>query len=121
MADVFGEAESDLSSIESSSSEDEQEEDGDDTSTSDDDVDDGEDVGEEGEVREKVTVGKGSAREEGDERPEVELDENNSTRVNKSNSEKVESTGKHVAVKPEARTPKWNNQRLFPPSSKCRS
>ena len=53
-------------------------------------------------------------REEEDELPDVELDENNSTEVNKSKL-------KHVTVKPQEKVPRWNNERLYPPSSKCKS
>ena len=58
-------------------------------------------MSEDGEVREE-----GGVREEGDELPDVEVDENNSTEVNKSN---LENAKKHVAVKPQAKIPKWNN------------
>ena len=48
----------------------------------------------------------GDVRKEGDELPDVEVDENNSTEVIKSN---LENAKKHVAVKPQAKIPKWNN------------
>ena len=116
MSEVFHQSdhesnhESDQSSIESSS-EDDQEYEGE-TSSSDEEGN--------GEVREESVVRdvEVEVREEEDELPDVELDENNSIEVNKSN---LEQTKKHVTVKPQEKVPKWNNERLYPPSSKCKS
>ena len=112
MAEVFHESESDQFWIESSSSEDEQEDESE-SPSSDEEGDDRGEVEEQGEVREDGDVREegwvredGEVREEGDELPDVEVDENNSTEVNKSN---LENAKKHVAVKPQAKIPKWNN------------
>ena len=111
MSEVFHESDQSSieSSIESSSSEVKQEDNEDKTSSSDEDVEERGNVADVGEVREGGELS----------------DENNSGLVKKSNLEKVKSPEKDVAVKPagkpEAKIPKWNNQRLFPPSSKCKS
>lgn len=115
MSEVFHESdyesnqESDDSSIKSSSEEDEQENEGE-TSSSD-EGDDRDEVREASVAREN-----GEVREEEDEVGEVELNEKDSTEV-----ENVENAKKHVPVKPQVEVPKWNNERLYPPSSKCKS
>ena len=112
MSEVFHQSdhesnhESDQSSIESSS-DDDQEDEGE-TSSSDEERNGL--VTEESVVRD-VEV---EVREEEDELPDVELDEKNSTEVNKSKL-------KDVTVKPQEKVPRWNNERLYPPSSKCKS